>query len=176
MIFPKSKYAKIAQIMLVIILCACEKRIEKKPLTGIECNNFRIQIAWLFPKETVNLYVNDTVVLNYKVDSIDGYMFRRNFCLDSSRQLKIRLKTTYKGKTYIDTLFSVCINDQTFKLSTTMPYPKDLENYLVPDSFPPFRQWGPLAIDSCLRSARLLPDTFSYERHESDPNYKIPIY
>lgn len=122
-----------------------------------------------FPKKTVWLYYNDELILKYKVDSLDGIRFKRDFCLDYKKIGRLRLLSVYNEKKYIDTTLILKKEKYGYLLMLSLPHPKNWQDYYENQSPVPTKEWGYLPIDSALRLVSLKPDTIY--RHTWNDEY-----
>lgn len=143
----------------ILALTSCHRGDVYRNGTTAECNNFELYIARLFPDEVVKLYYNDELLLNYKVYSLDGFRFKRKFCLDYEETAQLRLTSIYQEKTYLDTVLTIKEQDFGYLLLVSVPHPVDWENYYDASKTIPIKEWGNLAIENSVRLIYLKPDT-----------------
>lgn len=151
-------------IFLLLVLARCTQREIYRYKATEKCKNLELSIARLYPKETVWLYYNNEVILKYQVDSLDGFRFKRNFCIDYETNGQIRIFSEYKGKKYIDTTLNVKKDTHGYLLAFSYPIPKNWRQYLNGDSIdvdnPVIRKgWGNVSIENSVRIGSLKIDT-----------------
>lgn len=146
-------------ISLLMVLAGCEQKSVYKYKATEECNNLNFSVGRLFPEETVYLYYNNKIILQYKVDSLDGFRFKRDFCIDYKESGMLKVVSVYNDKTYIDTAINVKKENFGYLLTVSLPHPKDWKNYYENNSPVPTKEWGYLPIDKCVRLVSLNPDT-----------------
>ena len=147
-----------ALVLLIMVGCRQGEDVYLHKATK-ECSNFELYIGRLFPQEIISLYYNKELILRYKVDSLDGFRFKRHFCLGYGKEGELKIVSQYKGNVYIDTVLNVKKERFGYLLTVSLPHPIDWKNYYENSSSVPTKEWGYLPIDKCVRLVSLNPDT-----------------
>jgi hypothetical protein len=145
--------------MLILFLFSCKPGQAYHDQASKECNNLKFNVGRLYPKEVIELYYNHELILRYKVDSLDGYRFEREFCLDYKKEGILQIVSSYKNKKYLDTSVKVVKKDFGYFLSVSYPLPKDWKNYFKKGIAGPIKEWGYQPIEKSVRLISLRPDT-----------------
>jgi hypothetical protein len=146
-------------MLLIVVVSSCKQKSVYRYKATDGCNNLELFVGRLFPNETVSLYYNKELILRYKTDSLDGFRFKRHFCIDYQGNGRLKIVSEYNNKTYIDTMLNVRKDKFGYLLTVSLPHPKDWKGYYEEKSPVPTKEWGSLAIDDCVRLVSLNPDT-----------------
>lgn len=147
-------------IALLILFCGCEQQVDTyKNKATEECNNLKLSVGRLFPNEIIYLYYNNDLILKYKVDSLEGFRFKRDFCIDYKKEGILKIVSEHYNTIYIDTAINVKKQDFGYLLMVSVPHPINWQQYYENDSPVPTKDWGYLPINKSLRLISLRPDT-----------------
>lgn len=137
----------------VLLIFACENRQVYRYKDSSACSNLGVRSGLFYPKEVIYIYFNDELIFKDEIDSLDGYHFRRGFCLKYTANNSIRIVTKYSGKTYIDESFEVKDPDLNYELSISYPHPFNWRELFNDDNFENdlYKGWGYLPKDSGVR-------------------------
>lgn len=159
-IFDKKK-AMATGIMWIACLgfwgCASNDVYENRATD--ECSNLDFSIPRLYEGEIVKLYHNDKIILVFKADSLNGFRVQKKFCIHYEDNNVFKVKSFYKGKTFIDTSVVARKKDFGYILSSTYPLPKNWKSELAKDSTLLYRGLEPSPIENSVREVSISPDT-----------------
>lgn len=124
-------------MLLIVVASSCKQKSVYRYKATSRCNNLELFVARLFPNETVSFYYNKELILRYKTDSLDGFRFKRHFCLDYQVDGQLKIVSEYNDKIYIDTTLNVRKDKFGYLLTVSLPHPKDWKAYYEEKSLMP---------------------------------------
>jgi len=144
-------------LFILTFLLGCTQKNVYKYTASDHCSNLELFVGRLFPAETISLYYNGEMILKYKVDSLDGYRFKRKFCLKYVKKSALRIISEYHNKKYIDTILNVETIGSGYIITVSYPLPITWKNYK--DTPVSKTGWGYLPINKSKRVISFNPDT-----------------
>lgn len=124
----------------------------------MSCNNLKFHAHTIFPNESIMIKFNKEVIFEKIIKSEqEGYYVDKNFCLPYAVNCTLNVTSFLNSKKYIDTTFTVKDLNIGYHLVISMPHPINWKEYYK-DGIP-YKEWGYLSIDSCIRFVRLIPDS-----------------
>lgn len=145
--------SRLPTLVLAIMLASCEdKRPDNRQTQPPSVGQLVVQ-AYLFKEEKLTVKLNGTVYYERTRHAHNMEKFVDEVALPADTITSITVVTEQKAHTIIDTTFSISGYDAegVLRVVITVPFPYDYKKYT--DTMP-YRKWGKLPIDSCIRFVR----------------------
>jgi hypothetical protein len=151
------RFTFILPLLLSLFFFSCKESKNVKTYQkekNDDSNNFNFS-GHFYSGELIELRINDSVVLYEQVVADTSKILNKYFLVDYTSPFKALLKTSYKGRIYLDTVLRVSNpkEGENYKITVTHPHPYDWKKYFKDGV--PFKKWGYLPIDSSIRFIHL---------------------
>lgn len=148
-------------LLCLLLIFSCGRKSVYKYKATPTCSNLKLHIGFAFPRESILLYFNNELIFKARIDSLDGYNLKKNFCLEYKDGDSVRIITEYDNNKHIDEMFIIDNYRIGYLLSISYPFPRNWREFFQDTSPEDYLNggWGYLSIDSSVRAINFYPDT-----------------